>query len=165
MSFKVKRIKSKFIFPKIKFLYTVIFIFYFFCLTIFFLTNGSFEYFLKQHLEFIFLPLIIPFFFSFLGVYSFSFENKNGLVEINNQCMLFGDFNDGFRHHLIIPIKNISGFKLNSSFFGLRKTLFIRFKGNSKKYKKGFNISLLSKDETKNLFDHLTTNTTNNKYA
>ena len=79
--------------------------------------------------------------------------------------MLFGDFNNGFRNHLIIPIKNISGFSLTSSFFGLRKTLAIKFQGNSKKYKKGFNISLLSKDETKNLFDHLTNNTTNNKYA
>ena len=165
MSSKTKRIKSKFIFPKVRFLYLAILFFYLFCLAIFFLTNGSFEHFLKQHLEFLFLPLLIPFFFSFLGVYSFSFENKNGLVEINNDCMVFGDLNKEYRNHLIIPIKDISSFRLIPSFFGLRKILSVSFAGNNKKYKKIFNISLLSKNETKNLLHHLTNNTTNNKHA
>ncbi|MDA8956267.1 hypothetical protein N9H19_01425 [Flavobacteriales bacterium] len=161
MSSKIKKIKSNTIFPKARIIYVTLFLFYISCISIVFLTNGLIERFLLQNYILLSLPLVFPFLLSFLGVYCFTFQDNNGLVEINNDCMLLGKFNEGFRNQLAIPFNTITDVRLESSLFGLRKILLLKFKGNEKKYKKEFNISLLSKDETKSLLSHLLNKSTN----
>jgi hypothetical protein len=161
MSHRLNKIKSKEIFPKIKIIYVTLFLFYCLCFLIIFLTNGTIEYYLKENMNFLLVPLTIPFLLSFLGVYYFTFQNNNGLVEINNNCMLLGSFIQGYRKQLIIPFNTITDFQLNSSFFGFKRVLSIKFKGNNRKYRKEFNISLLSKTETNSLLDHLLNKSTN----
>lgn len=165
MSFRIKKIKSNTIFPKIRIIYVTLFLFYLLYFTIIFLSNGSIERFIMQNSVLLLLPLLFPFILSFLGVYFFTFQDNNGLIEINNDCMLLGKFNKGFRNQLIIPFNTITDFQLKYSLFGLRKILLLKFKGNEKKYKKEFNISLLSENETKSLLDHLFNKSTNKKYA
>lgn len=161
MSSKIKKIKSNTIFPKARIIYVTLFLFYISCISIVFLTNGLIERFLLQNYILLSLPLVFPFLLSFLGVYCFTFQDNNGLVEINNDCMLLGKFNEGFRNQLTIPFNTITDVRLESTLFGLRKILLLKFKGNEKKYKKEFNISLLSKDETKSLLSHLLNKSTN----
>lgn len=160
MSYKTKRVYSSFTFQCIRLIYLSLFIFYIFCGLLFF-TNGSLNTILMDNLSLILFPIIIPVIFSFFGVYRFSFQEKNGLMEFKSSCMLLGHFNNSFRNELIIPSQKIADVNLDSSFLGLRRTLQIKFVGNKKIYKKRFNISLLTSSETKLLKSYLNNNFSN----
>jgi len=155
MSYKFQKIESKNLFPKIKFLYITFFLFYVLYFALLILTNGKIEQILKENYTLIFIPLVIPFFMSFLGVYHFTFTDRNGLVEIKSECMVLGKFLDSYKVQLIIPVKSISGYKLKTSLFGFKKSINIKFMGSNRKYKKNFNISLLSNSETNILMNYL----------
>lgn len=154
MSYKARKVKSSLIFQLIKFIYLSLFIFYAFCGWIYF-TNGLLNTILINNFIYILLPITIPIIFSFLGVYRFSYKEKNGLIEFKNSCMFLGHLNKNYRKELVIPSKKILNMNLESSFLGFKRILQVKFLGNNKTYEKRFNISLLSGNETKRFKNYL----------
>jgi hypothetical protein len=119
------------------------------------LTNGLFYKLIINNLAFSFSPVLIPFFYSFIGLYFFSLEENSGMLKVKSKCMMLGSFFSKFKSDLTIPTNYITKIKINKNIFGLKKEMKITFKTSKNSFKKTFNISLLSKKELKLLSTYI----------
>lgn len=149
---KVKALKT---FRVVKWIYFLIGLLLSFSLTIFFFTNGSLKDVVLNNFDIILFPLIIPLFYSIIGLHYFTYYDDHGVISVHCRCVGFGKFFSSMKTELEIPSKEIEKYKIRKTFFSFKKTLTIYYILNKKSFSKSFNISMLSSDELIKLISSL----------
>lgn len=96
--------------------------------------------------SFIFL-LLVPIYTTITGLYAFSFNDDQYIVNIKTKCLGMGDFYSSFRSRLELPKDHIISCKISEYFFGLRKIFYVKYIVNNRVQTQKFNISILHKKD------------------
>ena len=151
-------ISSKNRYHKLIFLYLILTFFFIVIFSFILFTNGTINSFISEYLILFLLPLFIPFLLSIKGLYFFSYDINNGVLNVESNCKAISPFFTSFKKELTIPADYLTKVEFDDEFFGLRKEVIISYTRKNKIYKRKFNISTLSKNELKSFHEYLKNN-------
>ncbi|MBL6663929.1 MAG: hypothetical protein ISP71_07490 [Flavobacteriales bacterium] len=132
-------------------LYYQILAFYVLSFIILINTNGMISTNIKSNIILLILPTLIPAILSIVGIYKITIYSDEDLLKIKSTNVFLWFSKDKTKTIQIPKLPTIS-VKDKSSFLGLKKSLLITIKT---KNKHRINVSILSKDERRNLIDNI----------